>query len=198
MQDPLAAHRALVAKVDAFEAAVRTRRASSMACRAGCSACCHAELAVCDVEAALVREGLAALDAEARARLGARVERHDGRCVLLEADGRCAIYEARPLVCRTQGLPLRYPDDVIPEAAIMARGKGARGGALTWCPLNFRGDDHAPRAEDVLDAERVDAMLALSNREHVTRAGGELERRTLLRALAREITGELNEGKPLC
>ncbi|UJR82022.1 YkgJ family cysteine cluster protein [Sandaracinus amylolyticus] len=194
MNDPLAAHRALVAKVDAFEGAVRARRDASMACRAGCSACCHAELSVCDVEAALVREGLAVLDDAARAHIAERVDVHDGRCVMLDHEGRCAIYDARPLVCRTQGLPLRYPDGVIPEAAIMARGKGANGGALTWCPLNFQGDDHAPRAEDVLDAERVDAMLALSNREH----GGDPSRRTSLRALAREITAELNEGNALC
>ncbi|AKF05353.1 YkgJ family cysteine cluster protein [Sandaracinus amylolyticus] len=198
MHDPLAAHRALVAKVDTFEAAVRARRDASMACRAGCSACCHTELSVCDVEAALVRDGLAVLDAAGRARVASRADVHDGRCVMLDDEGRCAIYDARPLVCRTQGLPLRYPDGVIPEAAIMARGKGPRGGALTWCPLNFQGEDHAPRAEDVLDAERVDAMLALSNREHVAHTGGDPTRRTSLRALAREITAELNEGNALC
>ena len=62
---------------------------------------------------------------------------------------------------------------------MLARGRGGRD-ALTWCPLNFR--DEPPRAEDVLDAERVDAMLALSNRE----AGGDPERRTSLDSLAED------------
>lgn len=198
MTDPLVAHRALLAKVDAFERAARERRAASMSCRARCSACCHVSLTVCDVEAAVVREGLAALDHDARARLRARLEglappgapgvaqralerarlEPERRCMMLEDDGRCAIYASRPLVCRTQGLALRYPEGTIPAAAVLARGRGGAD-ALTWCPLNFR--DAPPRAEDVLDAERVDAMLALSNRG----AGGDPEHRTSLEELAR-------------
>lgn len=192
--DPLVAHRALVAKVDAFEREVRARRDAAMQCRSGCSACCNVELTVCEVEAARVREGLAALDDDARARLSERAAATpEGRCVMLEADGCCAIYDARPLVCRTQGLPLRYPDGIIPAGAVMGRARGA-GGELTWCPLNF--EHEAPRAEDVLDAERVDAMLALSNREHVARAGGDPTRRVALRELARHA--RLNGAKRVC
>lgn len=183
MPDPLAAHRALLAKVDAFERAARARRAESMACRAGCSACCHAKLTVCDVEAEIVREGLGALDAPARAALAARVGRSPDRCVMLEDDGRCAVYASRPLVCRTQGLALRYPEGTIPVEAVLARGRGGAD-ALTWCPLNFQ--DAPPRSEDVLDAERVDAMLALSNRD----AGGDPGRRTSLDVLAEEALGD--------
>lgn len=189
--DPLAAHRALVARVDEFERGVRERRAADVACRAGCSACCHAQLTVCDVEAALARESLRALDEAARDRLAARLtEPRADRdpCVMLELDGRCAIYEGRPLVCRTQGLPLRYPEGVIPVDAVLARARGT-GDPVTWCPLNF--ERAAPGPEDVLDAERVDAMLALSNREHAARVPGAApERRTALVDLAREIAAD--------
>lgn len=180
--DPLAPHRALVAKVDAFERAVRERRAAAMQCRSGCSACCHVELTVCEVEAARLGEALGALDGPAREALARRAaSAADGRCVMLDDAGRCVVYDARPLVCRTQGLPLRYPDGVIPPAAVMGRARG-ESGELTWCPLNF--EREPPHAEDVLDAERVDAMLALSNREHVARAGGDGARRVALRELA--------------
>jgi len=179
VSDPLAAHRALLAKVDAFERAARERRAASMACRAGCGACCETKLTVCDVEADVVREGLGALEPEVRRRVAARAGRSADRCVMLEEDGRCAIYASRPLVCRTQGLALRYPDGTIPVEAVFARARGSSD-ALTWCPLNFT--DAPPRPEDVLDAERVDAMLALSNRQ----AGGDPERRTSLDSLAGE------------
>jgi uncharacterized protein len=201
--DPLAAHRALVEKVDAFSAGVHARRAASMACRPGCSACCQVELTVCDVEAAQVREGLRALDVVARDSLRARLDpaedepaENGGPCVMLGDDGRCAIYAARPLVCRTQGLPLRYPRDTVPVDAVMGRARGT-GDPLTWCPLNFH--DGPPEPVDVLDAERVDAMIAVSNRAYLggmarTRAEepgrtGDPTRRVALRTLAREITG---------
>ncbi|MBN8613738.1 MAG: YkgJ family cysteine cluster protein [Deltaproteobacteria bacterium] len=178
-------HRALVAKVDAFDVAVRTRRAADMACRAGCSACCGQQLSVCDVEAALLREGIDALDDEARAGLALRLETvgPESACVFLDAAGRCAVYASRPLVCRTQGLPLRYPNGVIPVSAVFLRretvGSETVGSDVTWCPLNFR--DAPPSPPDVIDAARVDTMLALSNRD----AGGDAERRTPLAELAR-------------
>jgi len=150
---------ALVAKVDAFGRAVATRRADDLQCRAGCSACCAVELSVSGVEAARIEEALEALDAEARARVAGRASRR-GRCVMLEDDGRCAVYEARPLVCRTQGLPLAYPRGTLPAEAVRARGGGDR--EITYCPLNF--EARGPDAGDVLDAERVDRTLALINR----------------------------------
>ena len=185
MREPLTevptAHRALVAKIDAFDRTVRARRSADMMCRPGCSACCGAQLTVSDVEAALLREGTASLDDASVARLGARVAvlAAASPCMFLEADGRCAVYASRPLVCRTQGLPLRYPEGVIPAQAVFSRIR-ATDDAVTWCPLNFTA--RAPSAEDVIDAERVDTMLALSNRD----AGGDPERRTALADLARE------------
>ncbi len=174
-------HRALVAKVDAFDVTVRERRAAEMECRAGCSACCGQQLSVCDVEAALLREGIATLDDAARERLAVRLESlvPESACVFLDLGGRCAVYASRPLVCRTQGLPLRYPNGVIPVSAVFLRQRELAA-EVTWCPLNFRSS--APNAPDVLDAARVDAMLALSNRD----AGGDAERRTSLSDLARE------------
>lgn len=176
-----AAHRALVDKTDAFERGVRERRASDMACGPGCSGCCAEQLTVCDVEAELLREGAASLDAAALGRLGTRIEAlaHGAACVFLEGDGRCAVYASRPLVCRTQGLPLRYPSGLIPIEAIRSGSRGA-GDELTWCPLNFV--ERRPAAADVLDAARLDTMLALSNRD----AGGEGGRRTSLADLGRE------------
>jgi hypothetical protein len=157
MNDP---YRALVAKVDDFGAKVRAERAGDMRCAPGCAACCEVSLTVCATEAEPIRRALAALPAEARERIALRAAADDeARCVMLE-DGRCAVYDARPLVCRTQGLPLAYPPGFVPLDAV--RGRDARGHDLTWCPLNF--EDRPPRAGDVLDAERVDTMLALVDR----------------------------------
>lgn len=165
-------------KVDAFAGAVSERRRGDLACRAGCTACCSVRLEVSDVEADAVREAIERLDGALRARLAERAahEPEDGApCVMLE-DGRCVIYEARPLVCRTQGHALRYPAGTLPEEAIRAR---APAGEVTWCPLNYT--ERAPGAADVLDAERVDVLLALVNR----RASDRPLERTPLTVLAR-------------
>lgn len=185
--DRLAEYRALRDKIDAFADGVGARRAADLSCRAGCAACCHvpAQLAVSAVESASIARHLADLPAAERDALRhraavvqdtARDTVQDARpatepppCVMLRGDDTCAIYAARPLVCRTQGLPLRYPEDTIPIAAIMARLPAARG-ALTWCPLNFTAQP--PGAADALDAERADALLALVNQRYVNEDPG--------------------------
>lgn len=160
LHEGVSSYDALREKVDAFAHAVSARR-EDVVCRAGCSGCCHAKLSLCDVEADALADAVRALPAEARQALTAQLERpDDDRCALLDDDGRCAAYAGRPLVCRTQGLPLRYPAGTVPVDAVRA----SAGGDVTWCPLNF--EDTPPEAHDVLDAERVDLMLALINRDH--------------------------------
>jgi Fe-S-cluster containining protein len=94
----------------------RTPPAGQPACRAGCAFCCAIPVSVHPAEALYLalhlREGLHA-DALAAlvARLRQRVEARRGwtveqrrtpqrRCVFLTADGRCGMYDARPLACR--------------------------------------------------------------------------------------------------
>lgn len=147
-------------KVDAFTGAVEERRRVDLACREGCSSCCRVQLEVSEVEAEAIREAVAALDDAARERLAERADgvRDGDPCVMLE-DGRCVIYDARPLVCRTQGHALSYPPDTLPPDAVRAT---STAGEITWCPLNY--GERPPGPEDVLDAERVDVLLAVVNR----------------------------------
>lgn len=158
-------YRALVDKVTAFTDAAAGRRHADLRCRSGCASCCHTWLTVSAVEAAPLREALAQLPSEERARVRARgVEEllREGRgdkpprCAMLGEDDRCAVYDGRPLVCRTQGHALRYPPGFIPLAAIARK---SANGEETWCPLNYHAS--APNREDVLDAERVDQILAV-------------------------------------
>ena len=167
-----AEYRALVEKVDAFAAEAAAR--ADLRCRAGCSSCCHVELELCDVEAAVIEVAIRGLP-EARRRALRGRPRSDA-CPLLDDEGRCEVYEARPLVCRTQGLALRYPAGTVPVEAVMGRAGDAE---VTWCPLNFT--ERGPGPAEVLDAERVDVMLALVNR----RAAGDA------RALARTSMRDL-------
>jgi Fe-S-cluster containining protein len=145
------------------------------------------------VEASQIRAGLAAFSPRARAELAERGRREQGheaegatsaRCAMLETDGRCAIYAHRPLVCRTQGHALRYPVGFVPEAAVRTR---TSSGDVTYCPLNFT--RAAPKAEDVLDAERVDQILAVVGQRFALAHGHEPGVRIAISALAAESAG---------
>lgn len=189
-------YRALVEKVEAFTHAAFERRRADMQCAKGCSSCCEVSLTVSGVEAAEVKAGLAALPVADRMRVAQRAaseraasERADyesrpTRCVMLESDGRCVVYEHRPLVCRTQGHALRYPEGFIPEHAVRAR---MPRGAVTHCPLNFTAAP--PKAEDVLDAERVDELLAVVAQRFALANAADPNERTALAELA---LGELS------
>lgn len=54
-----------------------------------------------------------------------------GGCAFLDAEKRCRVYEHRPYVCRTQGLPLRWlEEDEATDEVFEAR---------DICPLNAEG-----------------------------------------------------------
>lgn len=181
-------YRALVQKVSAFCEATTERNRAHMACGPGCSSCCHAWLSVCEVERAQLVAAVAALPEAKRIELAERGRREQAReaaasgparCALLDPDGRCAVYEQRPLVCRTQGLALRYPPGVVPVSAVRER---LPNGEVTCCPLNF--GQQLPQASDVLDAERVDQLLGLVNVRFAHATGADPARRYAISAIA--------------
>ncbi len=70
-------------------------------CGRGCCDCCVDELTVFEVEALYIGSRYAEL-------LQEETPRPEGACAFLDSKGDCRIYDARPYVCRTQGLPLRW------------------------------------------------------------------------------------------
>ena len=148
-------YRELAAKVDAFFARVAARHASDLRCAAGCASCCHQRLTVTTVEADAVVELVRALPEEARARLGR--DDHPERCAALDDDGRCQIYAARPLVCRSHGVPIRL------------RAPGSLP-VVQSCHLNFtaRGPDAAD-PDCILDQATLSATLGMIDRAHTGR-----------------------------
>jgi Fe-S-cluster containining protein len=119
------------------------------------------------VEAEEARAAIEALPAPIRARVeeqAREVIKREARgepvaCPLL-VDNRCSIYESRPLICRTQGLPL-----------LIEAENGER--EVDFCPLNFT----EAGAVDDLDEDHLvplDALnlrLALLNLEHCRKTG---------------------------
>jgi len=98
--------RALVALDDLHHAIDREVRrlteihAARLNCRRGCSACCLDDLSVSRIEAERIRRAHGDL-------LGHGDPSPAGACAFLDQEGACRIYEVRPTICRSQGLPLR-------------------------------------------------------------------------------------------
>lgn len=134
------------------------RTPDAFACRAGCDACCHRRFSVFTVEAERVRQALQAL-ARHTPTLRERIRRQasdpsaSAHCALL-VDGRCSVYDERPMICRSHGLPLGWVSEDDAD-------DGAEGPVLSVdvCALNFR--EHEIPIESVLRLEAVDAPLAV-------------------------------------
>ena len=116
----LAAVTDLHAEVDRRTAPLARRHGARLRCARGCTACCQDDLTVLEVEAHRIR-------AHAGDRLAGLAPHPPGACAFLDPDGACRIYPARPYVCRTQGLPLRWLDDEDREQRDI-------------CPLNTDGE----------------------------------------------------------
>jgi len=99
----LDALRALHAEIDREAARIARLHGERLTCRRGCADCCRDDLTVFEVEAERIRRERPQVLEEAPA---AR-----GQCAFLDPQGACRVYDARPHVCRTQGLPLCWFDE---------------------------------------------------------------------------------------
>ena len=77
-------------------------------CKEGCSSCCVDDLSTFAVESDVIRARYPEV-------LASGIPHAIGACAFLDDHGACRIYEARPYVCRTQGLPLRWIEEREPE-----------------------------------------------------------------------------------
>jgi len=140
-------YRNFVAKIDARCGRIVSEMGDSIACRDGCDHCCR-HISLFPVEALAVALALQKSPPEKSTRIrelaaSATME----KCPLLE-NGGCLLYEARPIICRTHGLPLlisREGDKV-----------------LDFCPRNFKEVSIFPSHAN-LDLDLLNATLAAIN-----------------------------------
>jgi hypothetical protein len=154
----------LSAKVDAFGARVASRYPGELACGPGCDDCCNRRLSVTGVEAALIREALARLDAPARAAIARRAASAPASvCAALDAERCCSIYAVRPLVCRSHGVPIRFE----PDERSAPSGQRSRLPIIDACSKNFVGRDLALLDPDsVMNQATLSTLLAAIDAAH--------------------------------
>lgn len=162
-------YREILALADEHFEKVAAASAGEMQCRKGCTLCCHGFFEITAADVAMVADGVASLPAGTRNSLLARAseamrrtEHPDLRdcseetkeaffartenepCPALSDAGACLIYESRPLVCRTFGLPIRNGAQFLGEE----------------CELNFKASSPARREEVAWDLEWEDVIGA--------------------------------------
>jgi len=141
-------YRSLVAKVDALCRKVVTEFDEHISCQPGCDGCCR-HLSLFSVEAvalAMALQELPAVEAEHIRKL-ASAATTNSHCPLLQ-NGRCLLYPARPIICRSHGLPLLVIQD------------GTK--RIDYCPQNFRGVPAIP-AGAVINLDLLNTTLATIN-----------------------------------
>ncbi|MGD0842921.1 MAG: YkgJ family cysteine cluster protein [Geobacteraceae bacterium] len=169
-------YRNLVARVDALCRRILMEYGETFFCREGCDGCCR-HISLFAVEAVALAGALSALPAEQGARIRNMASTASGAaaCPLLE-NGRCLLYEARPIICRTHGFPL------------LADREGER--EIDFCPKNFRGITSFP-ADVVLNLDLLNTTLAAINAVFIASRGDctppEQERISIAEALQLEV-----------
>jgi Fe-S-cluster containining protein len=156
-------------RADDFFRSISESQPQNLQCGRGCSLCCYGLFEIGSGDVPLIAEGLAKLHPSWRKMIIRRSQeivessKHpDLRecsaeeknaffertastpCPNLNERGECVMYEHRPLVCRTFGLPLRNADDYIGDV----------------CELNFTDAPQADREAAAWDLQWEDALGA--------------------------------------
>lgn len=110
----------LYSKVAEFEKTISKEAQDKSHCKNGCSRCCYTDISVFQIEADNIKSWFENLADERKNEIRAKwslplnqTENFHGEtvssCPFLSNES-CTIYEARPLICRTQGLALKFKD----------------------------------------------------------------------------------------
>ncbi len=141
-------------QVDVRIARLEAVHGEHLACRPGCCGCC-VNLTVFAVElysiaGQWVEAGIGEVAFDLRA-----------TCGWLD-EGLCRIYAARPIICRTHGLPVAIPNEADPEHE-----------EVSFCPLNFSRADterYAFGPDNTLDLADLNEALCRINADFIEAA----------------------------
>jgi Fe-S-cluster containining protein len=141
-------YKQLTARVDALCNSIALALGEQITCSAGCSSCCI-PITIFPVEAAAMQEFLKTQPEQKADEIRRHVSEHtdDEHCPLL-LNHNCLLYEARPIICRTHGLPIIYTSE------------GQR--SSDCCPRNLTGSEQLP-GTSVVDLDKLNTLLVAVN-----------------------------------
>ncbi|MBC97727.1 MAG: hypothetical protein CME63_08255 [Halobacteriovoraceae bacterium] len=162
MRDSL---KSLQVKASDFFHQYMNKYSSAMNCQKGCSHCCISDLSIFHWEADLILDWFSDLTLDQRADLKKKWSQSQQElkndiqsfkdvfgnaslsCVFLY-EGQCSIYPRRPIICRTQGMGLKWSED-----GLLKR---------DCCPLNFTDSpfENESQIEDELNLDTLNQMIS--------------------------------------
>ena len=171
MENLLENYYRMIFRVDALCRGIQEALSDQITCSEGCSSCCT-EITLFPVEAAALRAALDALPDAERSVILCHVAAQAGgeRCPLLE-NRRCLLYAARPIICRTHGLPIIYTEGSERKS--------------DCCPRNLNEGDQAVSGAAIIDLDRLNTLLVAVNALYLSHAdiSGLPDRLTIAEAL---------------
>jgi Fe-S-cluster containining protein len=99
----------IVAKVDLKFNEIQALYPTQIQCGVGCSGCCSGGLTVSKVEQERIRHFLSErpdIDALVQGCQRQSQQNEAEHCQFLDTEQKCLIYEARPIICRSHGVPV--------------------------------------------------------------------------------------------
>ena len=152
----------LITDANQLTSQLNERYRAHLQCQSGCSGCCHHHLSVFPVEAAMMKSTIENLSNETKTIIklqAQKITEQESRgeavaCPLL-IDDQCSIYDSRPVICRTQGLPLLYEaEDGNSE--------------VDFCPLNFTTENATDELEEnhLVPLDTLNLRLSIANLEY--------------------------------
>jgi Fe-S-cluster containining protein len=133
-------------EVDALCVKLEETHKEQITCSRGCHKCCM-DFSIFPVEMYSI------LQETDRRKININHDASEGECVFM-MEGLCSIYESRPLICRTHGLPLLY--------------MGGDEWQLSYCELNFTGSNLPEFNEaNTFPQDRYNSRLFMINWEFI-------------------------------
>jgi len=144
-------YRQLRNEIDKLSAKLEKEHKKHLSCKSGCDLCCM-DYSIFPVEFYSI---LDELKNQKFQQTPPEKNKNDQACVFLK-NHRCSIYEIRPIICRTHGLPLLY-----------ANNKGEW--ELSACELNFREFDLENfTTENTFPQDKFNSKLFLLNKTFIS------------------------------
>ena len=162
----------LVTRVDTLCKGITDALGEQITCSAGCSSCCLS-ITVFPVEAEAMREALEKMPPFQVDEIRRHVAKHaDGeQCPLLLHD-HCLLYSARPIICRTHGLPIVYTVDDQRNS--------------DCCPHNMIAAETVLSGSNVVNLDTLNTVLSAVNTIFLSQPGNGIsaERLTIAEVIA--------------